>query len=92
MFEMLLEHDARALVEDRLASLATDGWTPIITRVDKFERCWIVFYAAAELDAIVAGNSPFLVDAATGAVFSTGTAAPVEEYVENYLRTGDPHG
>ena len=69
-----------------------DPRTPVVTRVEPFARGWVVFYGAAEDDVLLAGNAPLLVDAATGELVETGTAHPVEHYVENYLRTGSPHG
>ena len=92
---MLTEADARALVSERIANFGEEGpasWTPTITRVQPFSRGWLVFYGPAEQDVSLAGNAPFLVDSATGAVLPTGTAMPVEHYIENYLRTGDPQG
>jgi hypothetical protein len=88
------EAEARALVEQRIAGMgddARDPWTPEIKRVDRFERGWIVFYGAVEPDVLLAGNAPYLVDETTGAVHVTGTAYPTRVYVENYLRTGNPH-
>jgi len=85
---------ARELVEERIADFGKhphDRWTPVITRVEGFERGWIVYYGAAEPDAMLAGNAPFIVDSQTGDVHATGTARPIEEYIANYLRTGDPH-
>jgi len=85
---------ARELVEERIAGFGKhphDRWTPVITRVEGFERGWIVYYGAAEPDAMLAGNAPFIVDSQTGEVHATGTARPIEEYIANYLRTGDPH-
>ena len=76
------EARARALVEEGIAEMGVDPqgpWTPMC-------------YGPAEDDVVVAGNAPFLVDEGTGTVMATGTAEPVERYIENYLRTGDPHG
>jgi hypothetical protein len=88
------ESEARALVEQRIAGSGDDQhdpWTPVVTSIDRFERGWIVYYGASESGASLAGNAPFLVDERSGAVVVTGTARPIEHYVANYLRTGDPH-
>ncbi|HEV2059344.1 MAG TPA: hypothetical protein VGR11_08295 [Solirubrobacteraceae bacterium] len=88
------EAAARALVEDVIAGFggdSDDSWTPVVTRLDRFERGWIVYYGAAESDVTLAGNAPYLVDELSGDVVGTGSAEPVAHYVDNYLRTGDPH-
>ena len=92
---MIDEGQARALVEQEIADFGNDPrspWTPVIKRVESFERGWIVYYGPRERDVRLAGNAPFIVDNSTGELFPTGTAAPVAEYVANYLRTGNPHG
>lgn len=92
---MIDEAKAKALVEERISDAGTDPnhpWTPVITRVEEFERGWVVFYGAGEPDAVLAGNAPYIVDRVTGDVVVTGTARPIEEYVASYIRTGSPHG
>ncbi|MDP8908604.1 MAG: hypothetical protein M3N47_05700 [Chloroflexota bacterium] len=89
------EAAARALVEDLITGFGGDPgdpWTPVVTLLDRFERGWIVYYGAAEPDVMLAGNAPYLVDELSGDVVRTGSAEPVEHYVHNYLRTGNPHG
>ena len=42
-------------------------------------------------DSQLMGNAPYLVDARTGAIFTTGTGRPISYYVANYRLRGDPH-
>lgn len=89
---MITEAQARALVEVHLQRFVGEEWTPVITLVERFERGWIVYWNAAEPGEMLAGNAPYLVDETTGNVVGTGTAEPVRDYVERYLRFGNPHG
>lgn len=63
-----------------------------ITRIDEHDFGWVYFYDLAEyvetgnfLHAL-AGNAPVIVDRATGRLYSSGTAHPVEHYVEEFRR------
>jgi hypothetical protein len=44
---------------------------------------WVFFYGSPH-DELLAGNAPFMVDSRDGSVHVTGTAHPVEEYLEAY--------
>jgi len=57
---------------------------------------WVIFYTSqgwrdGDANYAIAGNAPFIVDRFTGAMHSTGTARPIEHYMENYELTGSPH-
>jgi len=58
---------------------------------------WAFFYGAAippgsgDADAILAGNAPVIVDKRDGSLHVTGTAYPIEQYLDSYMRTGKPH-
>lgn len=41
---------------------------------------------------MLAGNAPLLVAREDGRLHVTGTAEPVEHYIANFRRCGDPHG
>lgn len=43
------------------------------------------------LDGLV-GNAPLLVSRRDGSLHETGTALPVEDYIENFRRCGNPQG
>jgi len=38
------------------------------------------------------GNSPIIISKFDGSLHVTGTAQPIEYYIENFVRTGNPHG
>ena len=58
---------------------------------------WVFFYQSkAYLESrrpsdAFAGNAPLLVSRKDGMLHITGTAFPIETYIENFNRTGDPH-
>lgn len=58
---------------------------------------WVFFYQSKKClesgdfsDALV-GNAPLLVSKRDGSLHETGTAEPVEFYIENFKRSGNPH-
>ena len=65
--------------------------------VQSYDFGWVLFYDSEELlqtarhgDAL-AGNAPLICEKHTGRFFVTGTAKPLEEYLERYVAAGDPH-
>lgn len=93
---MLMQDDAVALVKQHVFRLDPDFVVyaePIVSG----DFGWVFGYQSNEflrtghLGDMLAGNAPLLVERQTGAIHTLGTASPVEFYVENYLRTGDPH-
>lgn len=63
-----------------------------ITYEGEFAEGWFFCYQSAEYvrtgdpSAQLAGNSPFLIDRNTGELFELGTAKPIAEYVDGYLK------
>ena len=59
---------------------------------------WVFFFTSKkwhETRAIkyaIAGNAPVIVEKFSGRLLFTGTAHPVEYYIENFERGGNPHG
>jgi hypothetical protein len=59
---------------------------------------WVFFYTSRkwrdtrDLRYALAGNSPFIVERKSGRVIATGTAFPIEQYIANYERCGNPNG
>jgi hypothetical protein len=47
---------------------------------------WVFFYGSESRDELLAGNAPFIVDRRDGSVHMTGTACPLEEYLDDYAR------
>lgn len=58
---------------------------------------WVFFYTSeayvrtGAIGAMLAGNSPFLIDAEDGSLHVLGTANPVETYLQEYERTRLKH-
>ena len=99
---MLTRSEARALVEKRIAAIASDlqpGDVLVVADESTIERPWglVFFYTSKllretqEFQYALAGNAPILIDRDTGQVHELGTALSVESYVAAYERTGDPH-
>jgi hypothetical protein len=59
---------------------------------------WVFFYTSrlhsetGDFHHALVGNAPYIVDRRTGELHVTGTAEPVEFYIERYQKTGDPYG
>lgn len=58
---------------------------------------WVFFYESIKFlnsgdstHALV-GNAPIIVSRRDGQLHSTGTAEPIEAYIENFKRSGSPH-
>ena len=58
---------------------------------------WVFFYQSAEFletgdfSKRLAGNAPIIVSKVDGKLHETGTAKPIEFYIENFRRFGDPN-
>src|SRR5260370_28446476 len=52
---------------------------------------WVCFYAPEDESILVADNAPFILDRNDGSIHVTGTAYPIEEYLESYARIGRPY-
>ncbi len=89
---------ARALIANRLAAMPPpapdDGWVVLDEHTIERDWGWVFFYDSrryletGDLSFAVAGNAPYLVRRADGAVFETGTAFPVEHYIEDFEAGG----
>ncbi len=59
---------------------------------------WVFFYTSKkwqetrETKYALAGNAPLIVERDGGKIVSTGTAKPIDSYIANYERCGNPHG
>jgi hypothetical protein len=62
----------------------------VVVRVDEYEFGWVYFYDGSlhvqtgNLSDAVVGNAPLIVDKADGKLYITGTARPVEHYLEEF--------
>lgn len=100
---MLTRADARNLVITQLhshqAGLPADDELIILDKLTmEKEWGWVFFYTSRkwqetqELRYAIAGNAPLIVEKKSGKLFPTGTAFPVEQYIANYERCGNPNG
>jgi hypothetical protein len=93
--------EARAAVENYLQGCVgelPDKDTLVVLEEKTIERPWgwVFFYTSrlwhqtGELRYALAGNAPLIVERHSGRILPTGTALPVEQYIANYERTGQP--
>jgi hypothetical protein len=94
----MIDHAAaRSLVRWRLAAMPAlspdDEWVVLEDCTIERDSGWVFFYDSrlfretGDSCYIIAGNSPFFVRRADGAVFVTGTAHPIEVYIQD-IETG----
>jgi hypothetical protein len=64
----------------------------VVVRVDEHDFGWVYFYDGSMhvetgkvIDAVV-GNAPLIVDRTDGKLYITGTAHPIEHYLEEFRR------
>lgn len=88
---MVSEPEARAAAAKALSALRDDL---VITGVHEYDVGWVYFYQTAKyLETehwvdLLGGNAPILVDRFDGSAHLTGTAEPLEEYIDRYRREG----
>jgi hypothetical protein len=64
----------------------------VIVRVDELDFGWLYFYdssghvASGKTSDAVVGNAPLIVDKVDGKLYVTGTAHPIEHYLQEYRR------
>ena len=94
--------EARAVVDEYLKGDA--GELPeedalVVLEEQTIERPWgwVFFYTSrlwlqtGELRYALAGNAPVIVERQSLRVLPTGTAFPVDHYIANFERTGNPN-
>jgi hypothetical protein len=93
-------HTARGLARHQVATLAVDSGLDLVLRPELTATTdvgWVFFYESKRFldtgapDDRLMGNAPLLVTHA-GAVHLLGTERPVEEYLDDFRRSGDPYG
>jgi Immunity protein 35 len=100
---MITKEQARDLVAKEICR--QPDWLPeddelVILDESTIEKPWgwVFFHTSRkwletkDFRYALAGNAPTLVERSTGKLLSTGTALSIESYIENYERTGNPHG
>ena len=92
---------ARGLARHQVATMAVDLGLDLVLESEKTmdtDVGWVFFYNSREFvetgdpRASVIGNAPLLIDGRTGLVHLLGTERPVEAYIDDYRRSGDPYG
>ena len=95
----MIDHAAaRALIAGRLAGWqapsSDDAWVILDEHTIKRDWGWVFFYGSlryretGDIRFAVAGNAPYFVRRDDGAVFVSGTALPVERYIEDFEAGG----
>ena len=89
---------ARAAVEAELASWGApspeDSWEIYDEHTIERKWGWVFFYGSrrfretGETRYAVAGNAPFIVRRSDGALFVTGTAMPIADYILQFEEDG----
>ena len=94
-------HTARGLARHQVATMAVDLGLDLVLEPEKTmdtDVGWVFFYNSREFVETgdprhsVIGNAPLLIDGRTGLVHLLGTEHPVEHYLFEYRRSGDPYG
>ena len=92
---------ARALARHQVATMAVDLGLELCLQPEKTlttDVGWVYFYDSREFvetgnpKTALIGNAPLLIDGVTGATHLLGTERPVETYLDDYRRSGDPYG
>ena len=100
---MFTIEQAQALVESlvcRRPSWLRPDDELIVYSDETIERSWgwVFFHGSrqwrdtGDSDYALAGNAPVFVERDSGRVSYAGTANPVQYYIDNFERTGSPHG
>ena len=82
---------ATKIAEEYLSRLnKASELTVVLAKEKTIERefGWVFFYGPDDRSILVAGNAAFIVDRKDGSIHVTGTAFPVEQYLESYARVG----
>ena len=68
-----------------------------IVKTEEYEFGWVFYYDNAEFlrsgdfSHALAGNAPIIINRVSGDLVETGSARDSSFYIDNYIRTGDPH-
>ena len=93
----ITRQQAQEIIEQRLAGSNPPVLIMPEATIEK-DWGWVFFYDSKEYlegrgdDGWLCGNAPYIVERSTGTVYETGTADPIEFYIDNFEATGDPYG
>jgi hypothetical protein len=82
---------ATKIAEEYVGQLKTNGEFQLVllsgATIER-EFGWVFFWGPSDPSIMLAGNAPFIVDRRDGSIHVTGTAYPIEEYMESYSHVG----
>ena len=80
---------ASGIAEEYVRSLNAQAQCPLaLTSSNERPFGWVFSYGPTDPTIAVAGNAPFIVDRHDGSIHVTGTAHPLEMYLESYALVG----
>lgn len=98
---MITFDEARQIAQEQIASFhfapKKDSLILLEDATIEKEWGWVFFFTSRlwhetkDFRHALAGNAPFIVERSSGRVVSTGTAHPLDDYLERYEKYGDPH-
>ena len=95
---MFTRDEAIAAVEEFLSGGAEDTDSVIMRAATlEYDFGWVFFYNSREYletkddEHMLVGNAPLIFEKTTGRIVETGTAEPVETYIDAFRVSGDPH-
>ncbi len=97
---MITKAEAIERMRKYLENLQKDSGQKLIMLEDstlEYHFGWVFFYDTkaflleGDQTARLAGNAPLIIDRRDGSVHETGTAYPIEFYIENYEKYGSPY-
>ncbi|TVZ40861.1 immunity protein 35 of polymorphic toxin system [Alteromonadaceae bacterium 2753L.S.0a.02] len=98
--EMITKEKAKEIVERHINSMTQpeeDRYIVVDESTISKDWGWVFFYTSEkwhttrELRYAVVGNAPLIVEKDSGNLFVTGTAMPIENYIQRYETVGDPN-
>jgi len=93
---MTTEQEAKDAILDNIETQKHD-YIVIDENPLEEEFGWVFFYTSrkyyetGELKYAIAGNAPLIYEVSSNEIICTGTAEPIEKYLEAYRKVGDPH-
>lgn len=94
---MLTFEAAQAMAREYVAQFSDDDLVVLYEPIVERDFGWVFgyqckqFFQSKEISVALAGNAPLLINKHKGTLFVLGTAYPLDFYIQNYERFGDPH-
>jgi len=85
-----IERVREVILAEGLPDGLGEDWSLVI-EAEEHDFGWVVFYGSDDPDKWLLGNAPYIVDRRTGELWVTGTADPMERYIADFRRYGNPH-